>query len=289
MKWIGRGKDSSPAGGRAAQTEQAGSGRRGQSLRRFISALLLLGLLAALTRPGRRATRALARKLDARAECFSEPGSATYAHFFAPLFERVYRRVADDVVREAETRRLGRGATILDLGCGPGDLVVAISRRLRESRIVGMDISPSMLLWAGRHATTDGRVKFIVGDAADLPFDDESVDLVVSTLSLHHWAEPADAFAEIARVLRPGGLALIYDLGLLTFTQSEMAKVATDAGLEPSDIVRERARGGLISSLFVRFKLEGMEPEGPAAAPPSNRPAGGPRAGLQAWSPRSPR
>ena len=47
MKWIGRGKDSSPAGGRAAQTEQAGSGRRGKSLRRLVSALLLLGLLAA--------------------------------------------------------------------------------------------------------------------------------------------------------------------------------------------------------------------------------------------------
>jgi len=63
-----------------------------------------------------------------------------------------------------------------------------------------------MLLWAGRHATTDGRLKFVVGDAADLPFGDASVDLVVSTLSLHHWAEPADVFAEIARVLRTGGV-----------------------------------------------------------------------------------
>jgi SAM-dependent methyltransferase len=286
MSWIGRGKASSPAGDISTAVGRAGSGRRGKRLRRLISALLLVGILTALTRPGRRATRALARKLDARVECFSEPGGAVYAHVFAPLFERVYRRVTDDVVREAAARRLGRGATILDLGCGPGDLVVAISRRLREARVVGMDLSPSMLLWAGRHATTDGRVKFMVGDAADLPFDDESVDLVVSTLSLHHWAEPADAFAEVARVLRPGGQALIYDLGLLTFTRSEMAKIATEAGLEPGDIVRERARGGLISSLFVRYKLEGPSSEAPVDPPHFLQPAGGPRAGHQAWSPR---
>ena len=274
MKWIGRGTVSSPAGD-VSTAGRAGSGRRGKRLRRLISALLLLSILAALTRPGRRATRALARKLDARVECYSEPGGAVYAHVFAPLFERVYRRVTDDVAREAAVRRLGRGATILDLGCGSGDLVVAISRRLREVRVVGMDISPSMLLWAGRHATTDGRVKFMVGDAADLPFDDESVDLVVSTLSLHHWTQPADAFAEVARVLKPGGLALIYDLRLLTFTPTEMAKIATQAGLEPDDIARERARGGLISSLFVRFKLESHSSEAPVEPPPFLQRAGG--------------
>jgi SAM-dependent methyltransferase len=277
MSWIGRGR-AAPAGdvstGGAGTAGRTGSGRRGKRLRRLVSALLLLGLLTALTRPGRRAIRALARKLDARVECYSEPGSAVYAHVFAPLFERVYRHVTDDVAREATGRRLGRGAIILDLGCGSGDLVVAISRRLREARIIGLDASPSMLLWAGRHETTDGRVKFMVGDAADLPFADGSIDLVVSTLSLHHWAEPADAFAEVARVLKPGGLALIYDLHLLTFTPSEMAKVAAEAGLEPGDIVRERARGGLISSLFVRFKLEGPSSEAPVEPPPFLQRAG---------------
>jgi len=240
-------------------TTEPARGRRGTRLRRLVSAILLLGVLAALVRPGRRATRALARRLDARVECFTEPGSSTYARVFAPIFGRLYRSVADDVARELETRGRRRQPTIVDLGCGPGDLVVEISHRLREARIVGIDMSPSMLLWAGRHATTDGRLRFLVGDAANLPFDDASVDVVVSTLSMHHWSDPADVFAEIARVLRPDGVALIYDLGLLASTPPEMANIAEGADLEPSEIVRERARGGLISRFFVRFRLEGVD------------------------------
>jgi SAM-dependent methyltransferase len=51
-----------------------------------------------------------------------------------------------------------------------------------------------------------------VGDVAALAFPDRSFDLVVSTLSMHHWADPAAGLAEIGRVLRPGARALIWDL-----------------------------------------------------------------------------
>jgi SAM-dependent methyltransferase len=50
-----------------------------------------------------------------------------------------------------------------------------------------------------------------VGDVAALAFPDQSFDLVVSTLSMHHWADPTAGLAEIGRVLRPGGRALIWD------------------------------------------------------------------------------
>jgi hypothetical protein len=59
-------------------------------------------------------------------------------------------------------------------------------------------------------------------------------------------------------VLRPGGVALIYDLVLLASTEKEMAAITLDAGLEPEDIVRERARGGVISNMFVRYRMEGL-------------------------------
>ena len=257
MKLFGR--KNAPQVGSGSIEVGAGGGRPGRSLRRLASAVLLFGVLAAFTRPGQRATRAIARRLDARVECFTEPGSSTYARVFAPLFGRLYSSVAEDVARVLTSRRRHRLATIVDLGCGPGDLVVEIASRLKDAKIVGLDLSPSMLLWAGRHATVDGRVRFVVGDAADLPFGDASVDVVVSTLSMHHWEDPSDAFAEIARVLRPDGIALLYDLSLLAYTPSEMAKIAEAAGLDPGDIVRERARGGLVASFFVRFKLEGFE------------------------------
>lgn len=127
---------------------------------------------------------------------------------------------------------------------------------MREGRIVGIDSSPSMLLWASRHETTDGRIRFIGGDGARLPFPDESVDVVVSTLSLHHWSNPDGVLGEIDRVLVPGGSALIYDLGLLTLTSREMAGVATRAGLSAELISQERVRGGFPNRLFVRFRFD---------------------------------
>ena len=53
---------------------------------------------------------------------------------------------------------------------------------------------------------------FRTADVAALPFPDASLDLVVSTLSLHHWDDPGSIFDEIARVLRPGGAFLLFDL-----------------------------------------------------------------------------
>jgi ubiquinone/menaquinone biosynthesis C-methylase UbiE len=65
---------------------------------------------------------------------------------------------------------------------------------------------------ADRLGNVDQRWRsFLVGDVAALAFPDESCDLVVSTLSIHHWADPTASLAEIGRVLRPGARALIWD------------------------------------------------------------------------------
>src|SRR5262245_58867263 len=64
---------------------------------------------------------------------------------------------------------------------------------------------------AARSAQGHGREpSFLVGDVASLAFPNRKVDLVVSTLSMHHWADPA-GLSEIGRVLRPGGRALVWD------------------------------------------------------------------------------
>jgi ubiquinone/menaquinone biosynthesis C-methylase UbiE len=52
---------------------------------------------------------------------------------------------------------------------------------------------------------------FTVADLADLPLPDDSVDLIVSTASLHHWTDAGAVIASLSRVLRPGGQMLIYD------------------------------------------------------------------------------
>jgi ubiquinone/menaquinone biosynthesis C-methylase UbiE len=62
-----------------------------------------------------------------------------------------------------------------------------------------------------QHVRSSGTLDFVVGDVAHLPFPDGSFDAVVSTMSMHHWADTAAGLAEIERVLRPGGRAVIWD------------------------------------------------------------------------------
>jgi ubiquinone/menaquinone biosynthesis C-methylase UbiE len=102
-----------------------------------------------------------------------------------------------------------------DLGCGPGHLVIQLATMAPGLHVTGVDLSDEMLTEAeslGRQSGLYGRTSFRKGDAAQIPFPDGSLDLVVSTLSLHHWSDPIAALDETARVLRPGGAFLIFDL-----------------------------------------------------------------------------
>jgi ubiquinone/menaquinone biosynthesis C-methylase UbiE len=103
----------------------------------------------------------------------------------------------------------------VDLGCGPGHLVIKLAQVAPAFHVTGLDLSDEMLVRAERHALRTGlqeRVAFKKGDAVQIPFPDASLELVVSTLSLHHWRDPVAVLNEIARVLRPGGSFLIFDL-----------------------------------------------------------------------------
>jgi SAM-dependent methyltransferase len=107
------------------------------------------------------------------------------------------------------------GARVLEVGCGPGHLSIRLARQ-HGLEMTGLDLDPAMIARARANTDRAGnrggrRPSFLVGDVAALAFPDRSFDLVVSTLSMHHWADPAAALAEIDRVLRPGGRALIWD------------------------------------------------------------------------------
>ncbi len=119
-------------------------------------------------------------------------------------------RIAADVAAVALD-----GAQVLEVGCGPGHLSVQLAGQHRLE-VTGLDLDPAMIARAqantDRAANRGGRrPSFLVGDVAALTFPDGSFDLVVSTLSMHHWADPTAGLAEIGRVLRPGARALIWD------------------------------------------------------------------------------
>jgi SAM-dependent methyltransferase len=106
------------------------------------------------------------------------------------------------------------GARVLEVGCGPGHLSIRLARH--GFAVTGLDLDPAMIARAQANADRSGnsdqrRPSFLVGDVASLAFPDRSFDLVVSTLSMHHWADPTPGLAEIGRVLRPGARALVWD------------------------------------------------------------------------------
>jgi ubiquinone/menaquinone biosynthesis C-methylase UbiE len=103
----------------------------------------------------------------------------------------------------------------VDLGCGAGQLVMEMAQVAPGLHLTGIDLSEDLLVQArlsAQRLDLADRVDFRLGNAEEIPFPDQSLDLVMSTLSLHHWSEPAKVFNEIDRVLKPGGAYYIFDL-----------------------------------------------------------------------------
>src|SRR5215203_5317478 len=124
------------------------------------------------------------------------------------LLGSLFRSIADDVAAAAPD-----GARVLEVGCGPGHLSIRLARQ-HGLDVTGLDLDPAMIERARANADRVGDERlpsFLVGDVASMPFRDGSFDLVVSTMSMHHWADPAAGLAEVARVLRPGARALVWD------------------------------------------------------------------------------
>jgi ubiquinone/menaquinone biosynthesis C-methylase UbiE len=134
--------------------------------------------------------------------------AGAYHRVVGPMFGRMYARVAADVAGAG----LPAGARVLDVGTGPGRVPLAIARAVPRIRVDGVDLSPAMIDEARRAGAGMGdRVTFTVADVAALPFMDDTFDLIVSSMSLHHWEDPPAGVRELLRVLRPGGRMWIYD------------------------------------------------------------------------------
>jgi ubiquinone/menaquinone biosynthesis C-methylase UbiE len=97
---------------------------------------------------------------------------------------------------------------ILDVGCGTGRLMRAAGLRWPRAQLLGVDPAEQIVAQA-RRLTPSATMH--VAPAEALPVPDQTVDLVVSSLSFHHWTDQARGLQEIARVLRPGGWFCLAD------------------------------------------------------------------------------
>ncbi len=135
----------------------------------------------------------------------------------AKAFEWVTNFLPFKVLRKIVIRRLKTLhpiGTLVDIGCGSGKLLIEIARALPELKLIGVDIAEGMITQSHNNAVARGlgeKIEFKIGSAEHLPFGDGEVDCIVSTFSLHHWINPVVVFQEIIRVLKPGGIFLVFD------------------------------------------------------------------------------
>ena len=104
---------------------------------------------------------------------------------------------------------LGERETVLDVGCGAGWLCRMLASELRESKVVGLDVSDEMIERARAASTNFASLSFLVGGVDQIPSEDDVFTKVISVESSYYWPDPARGIQEIFRVLAPGGSAWI--------------------------------------------------------------------------------
>jgi ubiquinone/menaquinone biosynthesis C-methylase UbiE len=106
------------------------------------------------------------------------------------------------------------GDSVLDVGCGTGEVSLLAKTRAKAGKVYGIDPAPEMIAVARKKAARKKLdIDFRVGVIESLPFPDSSIDVVTSSLMMHHLPEDLKVrgLAEIYRVLKPGGRLLIAD------------------------------------------------------------------------------
>ncbi len=103
-----------------------------------------------------------------------------------------------------------RFENLLDIGCGTGYLIDMLSKE-HDARFVGLDLSPKMIKQS--ESKNIKNAKFVEGRSDELPFEDNTFDIVTCSQSFHHYPETDKPMQEAKRVLKEGGLYILSDTG----------------------------------------------------------------------------
>ncbi|MBN2505668.1 MAG: class I SAM-dependent methyltransferase [Verrucomicrobia bacterium] len=171
---------------------------------------LRLSLVFALALPLGAALRASEPRVRPDHAAFSAAQAERMRHVAATALAPVYPFLADYIVDRFDLAdRAGIG---VDIGGGSGRLVVELCRRTPRYYWINTDLNTHHAAAFWRETLTNGcahRVALLFADAQHLPFRDDYADLIVSRGSFPFWDDPQRGFAEVYRVLKPGGQALI--------------------------------------------------------------------------------
>jgi ubiquinone/menaquinone biosynthesis C-methylase UbiE len=127
-----------------------------------------------------------------------------YHGFMKVFFTKRYQKIVDMI-------QLQPGETLIDIGCGPGQILKLIHQKYPDNELIGLDVDPEILKIARKNLPSD--VKLIESSAMSIPIKDASVDVAISTVMIHHLSTKGKIkmIQEAYRILKPGGRFYLFD------------------------------------------------------------------------------
>ncbi|TMQ91919.1 methyltransferase domain-containing protein [Actinomadura soli] len=139
----------------------------------------------------------------------SPEATYTHGHHESVLSSHTWRTVENSAAYLAG--HLRPGASVLDVGCGPGTITAGLAERVAPGRVVAADSAQTVLDEARGNTAALDNVEFAVADVHALPYADGTFDVVHAHQVLQHVADPVQALREMRRVARPGGIVAARD------------------------------------------------------------------------------
>lgn len=181
---------------------------------------------------------------------FTDADAASSAAPMVAFLEQV-EAIPEFADYKAALRRgleLQPGDAVVDVGCGIGMQASRIAAD-HNGPVIGVD-REAMLTQAREHASSSNSVRWLEGDAQDLPLDDSSVDACVVERVLKYQSRPNLPLAEMARVLRPGGSVGAFELDYASLTLGGDQRIADEVHAMLCDSVAEPRMGRRLPELL---------------------------------------